>query len=698
MRTTNLLFVLILAASLHAGERPIVVGPEFAVGEALVREWSPNGTVSPMMATDGDSTLVVFDPWAYAGSKALYTQRIDRDGKAAGDARLLAGPGSLSLKGIVWTGDRYLVFFWDYTPNRLFAAFVSANGNPFGTPRELPSMYDIENIATRGDEIVIATRSSLVRLRSDATVIQRISRPYVESRVVATGPRAIGVLDVDKGGITLRKLDRSSLSAPVAVTQRKILGQLARGSDMVWTGSEYVAVWGDCAQYSICTVWMARFDHSGRSLGETREIGDLRTATLERGITLTSLGDNTVFVTMDNGSDDEPRAVGRRFRAGVEVQSDVSVIADAPVAVAANAHGSLLVVNAEMLLAALPANGVFPYRIELQPFVPGVPEEILWTATSTPTHVAIVRRRVNAGRPATWVASVLTHDGALVHELEVEGWLATVASNGRDFYLLWGDSKNRFKLDDVLSLQRLAPGTTPIQVNDAGWFGWHGLARHNDSIIVWWNDDKRSRMHILDDTGLQPASVIRDRDVDNFTPYFVSAGDDLFMMWGNDLWQSQKINTSGQAIGRPDVLPYNAGRPRCAWNGIAVGCTFESRVDEGYMFALRDSAGVFRVTTHETRPHEEGASALPSVRAMRGRYVMLRMTNEGHHVVVFDRDGQIAEQLTFREAGDPFDSGVLVPLDDERAIAFYERNLYTPPFIAAQSVVGRVIKIQRAND
>ena len=694
-----LTFVLLLLPVASGAAADIVAGPEFAVGE-MVLGVRAGEVGKPAMATDGDRTLLAFGANPN-GAVGLYTQFLDRDGHPAGDPQLLDGPGTRVVVGAVWSGGRYVVFFWDRDELLLFAAFVNANGHSYGTPRAIARMNPPQSIVVRGDEIVLATSDSLVRLRSDATVIQKIALPYVYARALAAGPRSIGVLSLDKEAITLRTLDRSSLSPPVSVTPRTILGGYATRSALAWTGSEYVAVWSDCFNGTTCTAWMTRFDERGRSLGETREIGEVREPTYGHGLTLTALGDNTIFVTIDGGTYPNFRTIGRRFRAGIEVQDEISVIPAPPMAVSLNAHGQLFMVNSELFLSALPAHGVFPFRPELRPVVISPVHEQLWSAASTPTQVAVLRSRSIGGEPLKVIASVMTHDGALVYELEVDGWTASIASNGRDFYLLWSDENKSYLSDDELFVQRVAPGTAPVPVTEPGWYARLGLARHNSSIVITWHDGKHAYMRTIDDSGLQPGrALLGDPNINVWTPHFVSAGDELLLMWyESPWWQSKTITSGGWSVGEPVALSYEFGRPRCAWNGIAVGCTFESRYDLGYTFALRDSSGKFHVTTRINKPNPfVDFSALPSVRAMGDRYVVLRLTDEGHFVTVFDRNGKIADVLELRESGSPRESGVLVPLTDDKAIAFYARDLYTPPFIATQRVFGRVIEIRHAND
>jgi len=668
----SLLLLLSFAVSAGAG---ITAGPEVHF-EAPFGPWAGDPDYRPATATDGERTLVVF---AAGPGSTLYAQLLDRDGQPLlQHPRRIAEPDDFRNVRTVWSGGRWVVFY------NGVALVLSRDGRALGLPRPVDSYVDTQAVVAREDEIVLVSRTAVTRLRSDTTLIQEIALPPTTSRrAVAAGPRGIAIFTADRGGITLQRLDRSTLSPPVEVTPRRVLGEFPNGGELVWTGSEYVGVWSDCGYPRSCTAWMTRFDERGRALGEPREVGELD-VTVRNGLTLTSLGDNTVFVTMESGST-IARGVGRRFRAGQEVQS-TSIFPHPPLAASVNAHGVLHVVNAEMLVSVLPVHAPFPVLPEQRTMLFSPADERAWTTASTDTHAAVLRRRAVGGQPLKFVASVMTHDLAPVHELEVAAENASMVSDGRDFWLLWTAPESVYAAR--LWLQKIAPGTTPVEIGDRpAFYWWIRFARFKDSFLILWHDG-RSKVWLREwnADGLQPPVLMNEQPADGWRPQVVPAGDDLLYLWQEGRrWRSRKITSAGQTAGAEDVLPYAADAPSCAWNGFAVGCSFET--SDGYYFTLRDAAGVFRETARIDDP-EIAWSA--SVKAVGERYAMLRIVGLDTRLFLFGRDGKLLERLDLENAGYP---ASLLPLAGARAWLFYTRFLYTPPAFNVRSMFARELTL-----
>lgn len=655
------------------------------------------------MATDGDRTIVVFNVGPDSGEAAIYAQFLERDGTPAfRHPRLLVEPAfDLRLIDVVWSGGTYVVFYVGYRngeTSELRALIVNRKGDVLGPPRVVPLRFVPDHVIARGDEIVLSSSWWLVRMRSDITITDQISlRPLrlTSGPALAFGPDAVAVFSAEREGITLRKLRGSRLSAPVAVTARTVAGTYGNGAEVVWTGSEYVGAWTDCGYPHSCLVWMTRFDANGRELDEPRWIGTVDEVYRANGagLTLHVVGENTVFVLMEGGFSPNRRVVGRRFRAGVEVQPEMTRIDAPPVATVVGPQGLLFAVDARLRLGILRTYDPFPARLDVRPFIVTAADEELWSAAGTATHAAVLRRRATGELVSKFVVTVMTHDGTAVYEHEVDGWLASLATDGRDFYLLWAHPNEYYEPDDGVWLQKIAPGTTPVRAVDPAHIFTAGLVRHNDTLLVTWHDYEHGYLRVFDGTGFSPPAVISDQPCGDWRPHFVAAGDELLLLTYDGFpnrWRATPIAPTGQALGKP--LPLYDGRPRCAWNGLAVGCLFEPEDDDGWTFALRDAAGTFRETA--TVLGQEGFwRDVPSVRAMGDRYLILRMTAEGEHLVVVHPDGQLADKIKLRDAEGPYETGILVPLNGREVLVFYNRNLYTRPHVAVRRVFARPIAI-----
>lgn len=658
------LAIVLLAQALSAGERP-VVGGETLLGDATVAPMRPAAFDSCDLASDGDEILFV---WMDGGS--LYAQRLNRHGNplTAFPRVLLQGQGSWGerwLHRVLWLDGLYCIFFTD--TNRSLSVMRLTRDAEIVDVRVLHAKDGGGQIITAGDEILILTSSTLLRLRADLSVISATPRPQpaLQQRLAAS-PRGTLILTLTAPAISARFLDDVAGSG-VRVGSAEKVG----GGAMAWTGTELVAVWTDCP-YSYCTAWMARFDEQLRPKGDPFKIGDSGDA----AIGLAPAADDTVLV-MQSGSGTSVR----RFRRGVALDGSFSVGHRAVAFL--SSQGTLFLADAKLKVYATASNAATAPLVVAEPQAAAA-ERILDVASS-PDGVAIARQRLEQYGGVVHV-TLTDGDGKAVRDVQLSAPADSVAlaSDGRDFYALIGSS--RFQ-----KVEQDAPLTAlPFRaVTALAWTGTSFVTMQRG-----WNDGQRyygsTWLRWLDRNGevviprCSPAEIRTEVNRATFVPgrggEMLVAADEYLVHIENDC---------------PAGPPRRAEGPlqrRVAWqNG-----TWAALISDPYPFTLRitfsDDPAAFTGPRHRLATPDWTAPIGVDIAAVGGRWLVSQQSAGGTELFVVDGDGSIIGRGTLPGARNVR----LLSAGPDRVMAVYTRMVWEPPFLGVSRIAVAPVTLETA--
>ena len=654
----HLSFVLLLVAlSLHAGQRP-VLGTETILGDAA-RAPLPNvyDWLNPFVATDGDGFLV-----AWTARNAIYVQRFNRLGQPLGQlpSLLLARPergSALWLGGLVHAGGNHYLFFNDTGGSWVF--ILTRDGQIVERrPLFSESVFGVEAI---GGEILAGNDKRIVRMREDLTVIGEIAGGGW--RFIDT-PKGVLALLPKSRALIVRALDGS---APREVPVEAL----------VWSGTEFLGSTGRSVQ---------RFDAQLQALGTAVALPVCCSVQ-----DLVVLGNDRVFVTADDET-----TKGVIVERGVPVSGPLTLGERATTL--RSADNQLFSIDRRLtarLFAETAGSATVTGEVQI------TPDEMIAAGFASATEVAIARVRIAPPNSEVRevLVSILDHEGRLLREVSLgNAWLPTVAlaHDGRDFYALISE------IHGGVWLRKVESGAAPIRLNVSAipLLAWNGSAFviAQDGFPDYkgsWQYLRRFLWLGRDGTLSVPPcenwSFFGGNDVRIFNP-----GPEMIMVAGTYINATVQPFRGGCPDGPPaDRLSHLQLAAKTAWQDGKWAVVRAGYGVTSLDVALSDDVASGVGPWHRVAPTPYGADA--TIAPIEGSWLVLWRNDRTLSAAVVDDRGFLSgSRLISQAVSGVNDTLMLVPLTRDRVLAVYRRPVYEPPYSGSVRVMVLPLTVEEA--
>jgi hypothetical protein len=658
VRIPHLSLVLAVALRLAAGERA-VPGPETILGDsALAPIGQPFRGNTSTLATDGDEVVVV-----WAGRSSLYAQRLDRFG-----ARVTPLPSLLVRSErsapvdeprVFFSGGLYTVFYdrfenarWETWALRLTRELEIVE------QRRVSADFSSE-IVQDGDEFLLVTGESIVRIRNDFSVVATSSRR--DAAVVVPSPHGTLLVAKTEPAISARMLDDS-------ISVRVTSGDRVQAMDAVWTGTQYLVVWMDCP-YTSCTTRLLALD---ASLAVSWGPVDLeRTGCTYCHVEITKLGNDDSYITWPAG----PNTRGIRVR-GELLPLPTPMAMGTDVRMLYSAHGLLFTVDSGLNVRTFsPGANVTPSTLPVLSTPLAAVEESIIAVAGSPGEAAIVRQRPDASN----IASIVDRDGRVLREVSLPtGREVSLGHDGKDFYALVSTSfETRFLKVEKGAVEVKLPfipeptliwADTGFIILQSNYRDYTGTMRYR-SRFLWLTREGQVELPPCENWEF-PTSA-------DLPPVVVQAGEEIAVAVGPNI----ALLRNNCQTGPPQKLTGVPYQWRPVWQDEmwAWLVTSSNRVDLATA-ASPSSPPVLHHSAHDTVVYSDHFDLAP----IKGRWVAAYSDRYTLRAAVHNADGALigTSILAEKVEGRPYLARV-----SDRVLAVYARQVFEAPYLGVNRVV-----------
>ncbi|HEX8172642.1 MAG TPA: hypothetical protein VF824_19050 [Thermoanaerobaculia bacterium] len=683
LRSLALCCVLAVSAA-AAAERALElrVSAEVRLGGAELGPTVQFSTRRPAIASDGVELFVVYQN----DRGGVFAQRLRADGTPLTELPVvLVASGAGNIISAQWVGDAYAVVLAPRESTPLRVLLFSRDGAPLGE-RTLTEPLLAREIAWNFDEFAALGEESISTVRRDGTVQATLPLPRVTAgadRAVTFNRGRYAILTAERSGVTVRFYNGRQVSEPIVLAPALRDFQSRNDAAIIWSGSEYVAVWNDCGAQPPCLTEMARLAWNGTLLAPPQSLG--RFTELD----LTAIGDNTVLLTYDYSDRGATRAAGRRYRAGVLLDEERLELGDFEAEGFHTAGGETVTVDRSLLFAAIPAGGR-PSQ-PLARIARSAAWELAVTAAASETELVVVRNHLRGG--SSYEVSVVDADGHITREFPLGDALywQSLASDGREVFRLERDSPAR-----LVRFGRVAPDA-PMKTLALGGaaldaFVWNGAA-----FVTLWVQPLRTEL--VDREGA-PLGRCELPPLNASDLQLVRSGDETWLAFdaGLDKLLLQQLDARGCASGPALVSTHSSETiygVSAAANGGTIGMLyrdFNDRRQHPIRFAYRPPGGsiVLSPTIFPQELHHYASTSILSAIGER-HFIILTATYRAMVATLIDLEGHIESSVTL--AGDTSGPATVVRFGRDRVAVVYARPYDEPPFFGLDRVTVKMLTI-----
>jgi hypothetical protein len=677
VRTLSRILILLAASTLAAGER-IVRGPETILGESTALAPFPAAsTGAPLLATDGDEVLMV---WSARGT--TYAQRLDRDGHLAAPLPVVLMPGSPSVQAphperLLYLGGVYCLFF--NQPDGTAAMRLTRDAEVIDV--RVIDAAQMRDLVRDGEEILVSTTRGVLRLREDLSILAEAPMLAGAGEQIVPSPYGTLMLSSRAPAITARFLDGSG-AVRIASLDRDASAR------MVWSGSEFIAVWIGCGpeSFSSCGTWVVTLDEQLRQHALPTKIDDNVCGGCAVG--LIPLGGGRAYVTWQKG--EETR--------GLPLQKDVT-FGFAPARFGPNARVLITsqgrIITAE---AALNVRVVLPFvdaaKVPITATVQAAVEETLVATASSATEAAIARQRVIDGK-RTNIVTILDHEGHPLREVRIgNGALVALGHDGHDFYALASDTFES-------SFQKVAEGAVAVKlpvrpVNVLAWVGSGFVVMQSGWRDFSGTEQNRTRLLWLDRAGQLSLPPCPTWEIGNSvsSATVIDIGAETFIV-APGYSSGTLLRFAGGCVTGPPLegLPHLARIANVAWqNGTWAFLRAEPpAIDVAFSTNVASGPGAWHRVLASRHNYNEGDEAIAPIA---GQWLVGYRDTDRLQVVLVGAGGDV--MATGLAAEGVAASPRLVPLSSGRVLAVYRRHVYEPPYAGVLRVAVAPLTFETA--